>query len=67
MTGQLEVADTGWGSPNGKFLADLSDAHPDFAAHIVKAVNSYSAIQKVLEIQGASGPLATTLRDVLPA
>lgn len=49
------------------FLAELSDVHPEFAAHVVKAVNTYSALQSAIAAQGPDGAVARALRDLLAA
>jgi hypothetical protein len=47
ISGDLCVEDSGW---NGeRYLAELKDAHPDFAAFIVRACNSHDALVAALK------------------
>ncbi|KAF1003920.1 MAG: hypothetical protein GAK28_04383 [Luteibacter sp.] len=63
VSGRLEVSDAGWTSQ--PFLAELNDVHPGFADHIVKAVNTHAALTKVLEAEGADGPVRAALAGSL--
>lgn len=63
VSGRLEVADSGWTSQ--PFLAELNDVHPGFAEHIVKAVNTNAALAKVLEAEGADGPVRAALASAI--
>jgi hypothetical protein len=47
------------------FLGELNDVHPDFAKHIIKAVNVYDALKEALEDQNRRDPLARALKDAL--
>lgn len=41
VSGRLQVVDDGRTWPEGRFLAELNDVHPGFAAHVVEAVNAF--------------------------
>lgn len=63
VSGRLEVLDNGWASEPCRFLADLTDVHPGFAEHIVKAVNTHAALEKILKAEGVDGPVGTALTN----
>lgn len=65
VSGHLEVRDNGWTSQESRYLGDLTDVHPDFAAHIVKAVNAHAAVLKIIEAEGQNGPVRAALEGAL--
>lgn len=65
VSGRLEVLEEAPASGAERFLGELNDVHPDFAAHVVKAVNTYAALHKAMVAQGPTGPLAKALRLAL--
>lgn len=65
VSGRLEVLEDAPTAGAERFLGELNDVHPDFAAHVVKAVNTYAALHKAMSAQGSDGPLAKALRQAL--
>jgi hypothetical protein len=48
VSGTLEVMNDGWNSESNRFLADITDAHPDFVAHLVKTCNAHDDLVAAL-------------------
>lgn len=63
--GHLVYADVGPEGQAKPFLAELQDAHPDFAAHLVKAVAIYNVVAKILSAEPPGGPMRTLLKRTL--
>ncbi len=65
VDGRLESSVLDGSSSGCRFLAELTDSHPDFAAHIVRCVNTYAAIFKVAQAEMGDGPITNALRELL--